>query len=135
MLAVCQAVQSLCGQFAQCHQFPPVRSTHNLSVHDIQIIRRHPGQFLGILQNPFPQEQCGLADGKPCRISLSGCISACSKRRHVRILAGYNMYILQGDPQHVRRHLGKCSIRPLADLRLPKLNLQGAILVQHHAAG
>ncbi len=49
VLTVRQTVQGLGGQFSQCHHHSPVRNSHNLSVHNIQIIRRHAGQFMGIL--------------------------------------------------------------------------------------
>ena len=45
------------------------------------------------------------------------------------------MDIFQRDSQRRCCHLGKRRIRPLSNLRLSKLNLDGPILVQYHAAG
>ena len=135
MLAVRQAVQCFGGQLSQCHQFPSVCRADDIPVHDIQIVRRHPGQLLGVFQNPLPQKQRGLADRKACRIGLPGRISPGSERRHVRILAGYHMDTLQRHTQHICCHLCICRVRPLADLGLSKLHLQGAVLVQYHPTG
>ena len=44
------------------------------------------------------------------------------------------MHHLQRHAHHVRRHLGKGGVRALADLRLADLQLERAVLVQHHSA-
>ena len=84
---------------------------------------------MGILQDALLQKKPGLPDREPCRVSLSGGISAGSERRHIRILAGYDMDRFQRYAQDIGGHLGKSRISPLPDLRLTQLNLKGTVRI------
>ena len=45
------------------------------------------------------------------------------------------MHIFKRNSEYIRRHLRIDGIRPLTDLRLPKLDLKRPVLIQNHPAG
>ena len=90
---------------------------------------------MGDVQDALPEGRGSLLDGKAAHIGLAGGVSAGAKGGHVGILAGDHMNILHGDAHRVRHHLGIGGVAALADLRLAGLELERAVLVQHHAAG
>lgn len=65
------AVQSLSSQLTHAHQHASVGHADNVALHKIQIVRRHTGQLMGIVQNALFQQQSGLADGEACGVSLT----------------------------------------------------------------
>ena len=90
---------------------------------------------MGDVQDAFPESQGSLHDGKAADIGLTGGVGARTEGGHVGVLGGDHVHILQRDAHGVRHHLGVGGVTALADLRLASLELEGAVLVEHHAAG
>ena len=136
MDAVGQTVKCLRSKVRKGHQHPPVRSADDVPFFDIQLVHRHPGQLVGVFQDLFLQDQARLGDGKAAHVGLPGGVGAQAEGGHVRILVRNHVHIrviLQADD--LRRHLGVGGVSALADLRLAHLQLDGAVLVEDHAAG
>ena len=135
LAAVRQAVLGILGQRGQGHQYSSVRLSHDIAVDDIQVIGGHAGHKLRVIQYLLLQDEACLADGKARRIRLARCISAGAKGRYIRILAGNDVDLVDGNTHHIRRHLRISRICALADLRLSELYLEGTVRIHHHAAG
>ena len=135
VLAVGQAVQGLGGQLAQGHQHPAVGDADNVAVHNVQVVGGHPGQLVGVFQDALLEQRAGLPDGEAGGVGLTGGVGAGAEGGHVGVLAGHHVDRLQGHAHNVRRHLGVGGVGALADLGLAQLDLEGAVLVEHHAAG
>ena len=135
VLAVLQGVEALGGQLAQSLEDPAVGLADDLAVHQIQDGHRHPGLLVGDLQDPLPQGLGCLHNREAADVRLPGGVGAGAEGGHVRVLGGHRVDVLHRDAHRVRHHLGVGGVAALADLRLAGLELEGAVLVQHHPAG
>ena len=136
MDAVGQTVKCLRSKVRKGHQHPPVRSADDVPFLDIQLVHRHPGQLVGVFQDLLLQDQARLGDGKAAHVGLPGGVGAQAEGGHIRILVRNHVHIrviLQADD--LRRHLGVGGVSALANLRFAHLQLDGAVLVEDHAAG
>ena len=132
MNAVLQGVESLHRQIRQGEQRLSGGGIHHVSPPHIQSprLRQQPP---GVVQKPLPEELPCLFNGVAGDIRLTGGVSPCVKGSRIGVLYGDDMYVLGGDADGLRGHLGKDSVAPLSDFGGAKLQLYRTVLVENQS--
>ena len=86
------------------------------------------------VENPLPEHLCGLLDCHARDIGLPGAIGSGIIGGDVSILFAYHVDLVHGQTDSLGCHHGKDGVGSLADFRRSHLQLQGPVLVKHHAA-
>ena len=136
MVTVHRVILDRHGQLGETHKSSVVILANDITVDDIQIQRCLSGQSLCMLQNLFLKQRSRLADGETCHVGLARCVSAKTRRRDIRILAGHDINVaVAGEADGFGGHLRIRGIRALTDLRLAALHCDRSVEIQQHAVG
>ena len=135
MPAVLHRVQRLRRQLREGHERLAVRRADQLALHEVEVRDGQARQLVGVVQYLLPQDAARLADGKAAHIGLARGVGPAAVGGHIRVLRRDDVNAPEGDAHSVGGHLCVNSVAALAYLSLTSLHLDGAVLVEHHAAG